>query len=89
MDFSVSIIGDDGNADDLDEVHQLSEGENTFRWEVEDPSTGTSTCMDVPLVQRKIQQTLSTGFLGDSQDASGEWVASSTRTHATYAYMPR
>ena len=40
VDFSVSIIGVDGNADDLDEVHELSEGENTFRWEVEDPVDG-------------------------------------------------
>ena len=76
VDFSVSIIGDDGNADDLDEVHQLSEGENTFRWEVEDPVDGHFHSVWMYLwYNGKIQQTLSTGFLGDSQDASGEWVA--------------
>ena len=30
VELSVSIIGADGNADDLDEVQELSEGENTF-----------------------------------------------------------
>ena len=63
--------------DDLDEVHELSEGENTFRWEVEDPVDGHFHSVWMYLwYNGKIQHTFSTSFLGDSQDDSGDWVAS-------------
>ena len=75
--FSLSIVDTDGSLDDLDEVAELEEGDNTFRWGVEESLDGYEHSITMYLrYNGKIQEIRTENFFGDTTDVSGDWTVS-------------